>query len=299
MKLSELFRSKKRRKYPVKFDKRGKSARSRCFEMFEGKTPLSEIAKYLGIKIETVRRYHVQWKKDPDLEGRHAYLKQFFKKTAPDREKNIELVARACGIPKEQFETVLSQPHGLRRLLTGKLYFQAHVDYDHKLYLALQVAMAISEHLEKKGGKVEDVLLAFQRWMHENKIAREAKDADIVEENKTMTLTHRVLAAAAEQEKQGRVQLDRLTDQERDTILQYGIISRKRRIETGYWIKIAALMAQGLTREEAREKFYQQFIDQGDLKGAKEIREYQDRIHPLKVNDQRPSPPPPEPPATP
>jgi hypothetical protein len=43
MKIPKVFRQKKRRKYPVKWDEYGKSARSRCFEMFADKTPLNEI----------------------------------------------------------------------------------------------------------------------------------------------------------------------------------------------------------------------------------------------------------------
>ena len=91
------FGRKKRRKYPIKLDEKGKSARSRCFEMFRDNTPSSEIAKIVGVKVETVRRYHQQWKKNPNFEGQHAYFKELLKRTAPDRERTIELCARACG----------------------------------------------------------------------------------------------------------------------------------------------------------------------------------------------------------
>jgi transposase len=70
------FGRRKRRKYPIKLDEKGKSARSRCFEMFGDNTPSNEIAKIVGVKIETVRRYHQQWKKNPNFEGQHAYFKE-------------------------------------------------------------------------------------------------------------------------------------------------------------------------------------------------------------------------------
>lgn len=287
---------RKKRKFPVQYDETGRSARSRCFELFADKTPLDKIAKDVGVKIETVRRYHLQWKEDPDFEGRYTYFKKLLKKTGPDRERTIELCARACGVPKEQFEIFLSQPHGLLKLMKGKLRLPGHAGADRKLYVVLEVAMAISDHLDNNGGQLEDVLFAFRRWMKENKEFREEEDADIKDENKTTTFTHRILAAAAEQERRGRVQLDRLSVEERDAILRYGMDSYRKKIETFYWLSIAALMAGGLTQEQAREKLYQDLLDKGDLEGAKKMREYQDIVHPLKTGDQLPPPSPPEPP---
>ena len=39
--------------------------------------------------------------------------------------------SRKFGISKEQLETLLSQPYGLRRLITRKLYFPVQADADH------------------------------------------------------------------------------------------------------------------------------------------------------------------------
>ena len=78
------------------------------------------------MKETTVFRYFRDWKRlGPNFEQQYAYVQSLFNKTAPDRDKNIELFARAWGIEKEQFETILSQPHGLRRFMTGKLSFSS------------------------------------------------------------------------------------------------------------------------------------------------------------------------------
>ncbi|MCJ7744620.1 MAG: hypothetical protein MUO99_08730 [Dehalococcoidales bacterium] len=291
------FGRKKRRKYPVKLDEKGKSARSRCFEMFIDNTPSSEIAKIVGVKVETVRRYHQQWKKNPDFEGQHAYFKELLKRTAPDRERTIELCARACGITKEQFETILSQPHGLRRLMTGKFYFPGHADADHKRYVALELVFLISDHLIKNGGKFEDVAFAFRRWLRESQESREEEDAEIKEENKDIAFMRRILEASAENERQGRVEPDRLSDEERNAILRGGLAPLKRRLEKTYWLRMAELIAEGFTLEQAREKVFQDLLKRGDLEGAKMMREYQDAVHPLKSGDRLPPPSPPQPPA--
>jgi hypothetical protein len=140
MRLLKGFRRTKRRKYPVVMDEKGRSARSRCFEMFPDGTPLEQIAKYVGVKIETVTKYHRQWKEDPDFEGRHAYFKRVLKNPGPERARMIELGARACKVSIDQFEDILSQPHGLRRLMKGRIRLPGHVDADHKLYVVLEVA---------------------------------------------------------------------------------------------------------------------------------------------------------------
>ena len=48
-------------------------------------------------------------------------------------------------------------------------------------------------------------------------------------------------------------------------------------------------MVEGKTMEQGREKIYQDLLDKGDIEGAKMMREYQDRIHPLKNNNQPPT----------
>jgi hypothetical protein len=96
-----------------------------------GKRP-AVVAEEMEMKETTVFRYFRDWKRlGPNFETQYAYVKSLFIKTAPDRDRNIELFAKACGIPKEEFEAILSRPHGLRRFLTGQLYFPVNADADH------------------------------------------------------------------------------------------------------------------------------------------------------------------------
>jgi hypothetical protein len=141
------------------------------------------------MKVPTACRYFRDWKQlGPNFEQQHAYFKELLKRTAPDRERTIELCARACGITKEQLETILSQPHGLRRLMTGKFYFPGHAHADHKRYVVLELVFLISDHLVKNGGKFEDVAFTFRRWLRESQESREEEDAEIKEENKDISI---------------------------------------------------------------------------------------------------------------
>ncbi len=152
-----LFHSRKSRKYPIQRDQEGKSLRERCFEGFDQGQRPADVAKALKANNDTVETYFKDWKeKGKNFEAMYAYVKKLFEKTAPDREKNIELFALTLGIKKEQFEAILSQPYGLRRFLQGKLRFPVQAEVDHKLHIALKLALLIADHLVKNGGKYED-----------------------------------------------------------------------------------------------------------------------------------------------
>jgi hypothetical protein len=291
MKLRRLFRIKKSRKYPIKRNGEGLSLRERCFELFEqGKRPV-DVAGELKMEETTVCRYFRDWKRlGPHFEPRYTYVQSLFKKTAPDRDENVELFARACNIPKEQLEAILSQPHGLRRLMTGKLYFPANADADHKRHLSLELALLIADHLTKNGGKLEDVYFALKRYMQENMKYRQQEDADIEEHNKYMGFFHKVLATDMEKERRGQLKPDTFSEEERNTVIRLGLEREMKKVEIAYWLRIGSLKAEGITTEQAREKIYQDLLEKGDLKGAKVIREFQDKVHPLKTDDQMPQP---------
>src|SRR5512136_946054 len=110
-----IFKRRKHRKYPVHRDEYGKSLRARCFTLFgEGQRPV-EVAAEFKSRESTVFRYFRDWQQsDRTFEQKYAYVRELFKKTNSERDKNIESYAGICGIEKEELETILSQPYGLR-----------------------------------------------------------------------------------------------------------------------------------------------------------------------------------------
>ena len=293
MKLSKLFNSRKHRKYPIRRDDQGLSLRARCFAMFEqGKRPV-EVARELITKEATVFRYYRNWKKlGPNFDRQYTFVKSLFNKSSPDREKNLELFSRSCGISQEEFETILSTPHGLRQFLAGKYYFPIQADADHKRSMALELALLLTDHLVKNKGYYQDVFVALKRYMVEAMKYRLEEDAEIEDANKLMKLTHAVLAADMENERKGRVKPDRLSEEERDALIKYGIESEKRKTEISYWLRIGCFMAGGLTEEQAREKIYQDLLITNP-QAAKVMCEFQDKVHPVQPDGgiAPPSPP--------
>jgi len=278
-------------------DDRGLSLRGRCFQLFDdGERPV-EVAKELRMKESTAKSYFQQWKRlGPNFDRRHIYLKGLFKKTNPNRDRNLDLYARAWGIEKEELETLLAQSHGLRRLMTGKFYLPEHANADYKFHVAMEVALFISDHLIKSGGKIEDVRFALERLMKERMEFREEEEVDTKEENWGIAFTRQVLEAADKTEQEGRVKRDRLTDAEVNSIIKYGLEAKResdmRFVEKLYWICVAGEMDHDLTKEQAREKIYQDLLGEDNTEGAKAMRSFQDIIHPLKDDDQVPPPSP-------
>jgi DNA-binding CsgD family transcriptional regulator len=286
MRLSGLFHFKKSRKYPIRRDSEGRSLRARCFELFAGGKRPKTVAEELKMKEPTVGRYFKDWQRlGPDFNRQYSFVKGLLKKDAPDREKNIEILSKMLGIEKEEFEAILSRPHGLRRFLTGKLYFPINKDIDRKLHVALKLAVLISDHVIMNGGNFEDVCHALRRYMQANKRYREDVEADIKEWNKDMELIHAILATDLEKEKEKRTEPDRLSEKERGVILRWAVEREMKSTEVLYWFRIGVLKAGGLTEEQAREKIYQDLVEKGDLNKAKMMREFQDKVHPLGDND--------------
>ena len=131
--------------------------------------------------------------------------------------------------------------------------------------------------------------------MQEVKNYREEEDADIEEDNKMMALFHQILAKDMENERKGRVKPDTFSEEERKAIIRLGVEQERKKLELAYWLRIGALIADGLTAEQAREKIYQDFLEKNDLKGAKLMREFQDKVHPLGKTDQVATPSPDQP----
>jgi hypothetical protein len=295
-----IFRRRKHRKYPITRDKDGKSLRTRCFELFEEGQRPAEVAGDLNARETTVFRYFRDWQhRGPKFDVQYAYARELFKKTNSEREENIKRFAGLCGIEKDQLEDILSQPYGLRRFMTRKFHFPVEEEADNKRSLALELAVVISNHLVNEKGKFSDVYVAIKSWMLQNKDYRERAEREIEDENKAMALIHHILDSSLEAERQGWIKPDRLSPEERNTIVKYVIAHEKKQTEIMYWFRVSGLMAGGLTMEQACEKLYQDTVAKGDLKAAKVMREFQSKLHPQKKNDQAPASSPSTPPATP
>ena len=277
-----IFNRKRSRKYPIIRDEYGQSARSRAFELFEDGVQLNEISEEVGIKIQTVYKYHQQWMKNPHIEQQLKYFGELFKKTAPERNKSIDLFASACRITPDELEAILAKPHGLRSLLNRKFRLPAHDDMDHRRHIAFAFAVLMSEHLIENGGKFQDIFISFKRLLKQVMAEREEDEDEINRHNQGMILAHRILADDMDSE---RVVPDIFISEEREKASRWRLRKNRRELEVVYRRRIRKLMSQGHTHEQAREKIYQALIDKEDIRGVKVARDFLDEVDPVRSKD--------------
>jgi hypothetical protein len=164
------------RKYPIIRDSSGKTGRQRCFELFEDQVPGDEIARVVGVKASTVATYYKQWKKYGNLDPQVAYLKELLKKDSTVRDQTLDIWANSFKVPREELETIVHQPNGIKRMLTRKIYFPAQKEADMKRFIALQLALLLTDHLLTSGGDFEEVYQSLKQLLQRNRLLKEGRN---------------------------------------------------------------------------------------------------------------------------
>lgn len=112
---------KKGRKYPIKRDERGRSARSRAFMAFDRGQTSAEVAALVGITRRTVYRYRADWKKLPRThEQGYRFAKWALSKESGLRGEVIAMIADARNMSEKKVVELLEKPNGLKQLIMGK-----------------------------------------------------------------------------------------------------------------------------------------------------------------------------------
>jgi hypothetical protein len=270
----------KARRHPIKRDSRGRSARERCFKLFENEVPPDEIADSVGVPIGTVKRYHHQWKNVRNLDKRVRFLKELFKTDSVVKEQTIDLWAKAFMVPKEELEAIIHQPNGIKHILTRRFYFTASKEADYKRFIALELALVISDHLIERGGRFDGVYQSLKQLLEKEKRSQEIGEREVEQENATVAIIRTVLESALKNERR-RIQPDRLSQEEVDQIIRMAPSEAARAEERRYWRLIGSMMKGGLTAAEAGERLYQGVLKNGDPGTADKLRQFQVRVHAL------------------
>ena len=112
---------RRRRKYPIKRDESGKTARRRAFELFDnGKRP-AEVAYLVGITKRTGFRYFQDWKKlGPNFEARYTIVKKVLDSSPKHHEGAVKMICELLGLPEEEVRARFQEPWGLKRFMMDR-----------------------------------------------------------------------------------------------------------------------------------------------------------------------------------
>jgi len=158
-----------RRKYPIKRDESGLSARKRAFTAFdEGKKP-EEVYADVQISLRTARRYYADWKKQPaNFTKNYELLKKAKRIGSPSYIENTMCdIAIQLSIPTEEVSHYLEQPWGLHKVIRGEFI----PDYDRKNRLDEMtrkvVLLKVVSAIELSALSPKDILVLVDRLLKE------------------------------------------------------------------------------------------------------------------------------------
>lgn len=149
---------KKSRKYQIKRDEYGRSARQRAFDDFDdGKRP-AKVALMVGISFRTACRYFADWKRQPkNLQMRYRIAKAVLKNDREFREKTVKSLAANLGMSKAEVAMRLQRPWGLKQLLLGKWPNYLREEIRNRAESRLEVALNIVRFVEHSGMTPEEI----------------------------------------------------------------------------------------------------------------------------------------------
>jgi len=175
--LSTLRVLRGKRRYPIKRDERGRSARERAFDLFDSSQRPKEVCEELDISITTARRYYQSWKRAGGKSSRALYgpVAHNIREHLDISNEVIQKLAEYYGISPQEVIVLAQKPWGIMRLLRGgwpnrrrdKLYKKQ----DARLFSALKLVRL----LEAAGQDPESIREITDRIADEIKQAGEKR----------------------------------------------------------------------------------------------------------------------------
>ena len=112
----------KSRKYPIKYDEYGRSARQQAFELFgEGYRPAQIFKECLvPVSMKTLIRYFEDWKKQKHQVSLSTF-KKYMKESPEFSEKYVKDLADYFEVTPEDIIDRIQKPWGIKRLTKGEL----------------------------------------------------------------------------------------------------------------------------------------------------------------------------------
>ena len=120
--LTQIPGFKKSRKYPIKYDEYGRSARRQAFQLFsQGHRPM-QIYKtdLIPVPLKTLFRYYEDWKKQKHKIP-YSTLRRYMKESPEFSERFIGILADYFDVSDEEITLRIQRPWGLSSLSKGEL----------------------------------------------------------------------------------------------------------------------------------------------------------------------------------
>ena len=158
MKMYRLNPFHKGRKYPIKKDEVGRSARERTFELFDDELLPADIPGKVEISVQTARRYYADWKKQGKyLESRKKAMKDFLKQNPRFRKKLVDLFSFHLDLSREEVDLLLDKPWGQAQIVMGGWNEKIQDRYEELIRLHFVGALRIIYLFEYSGLTIQEI----------------------------------------------------------------------------------------------------------------------------------------------
>ena len=161
-----LFSKKDKRKYPIRRDEYGRTARRRCFEAFgKGYRP-AEVARSVGVSLKTACTYLYQWNKLPEhSEEKYQEMKAILKVAPYLRERIIRVLSEELDMPRSKIRAQIESPWGIKQLANGK--WRALIDdkYEKERQHRRKAADLIIKLHENQGIPLADIVGGLEQLL--------------------------------------------------------------------------------------------------------------------------------------
>jgi hypothetical protein len=166
---SPIIITRDRRKYPIKRDESGQSARKRAFAAFDESKKPEEVYCNIRISLRTARRYYADWKKLPENFTKNYELQRKLKRRGSPfyDDKTIMMAATELCISEEEVAYYLQQSWGLHKIIRGE--FIADQDRKNQLDDAIRkvVLLKVVTAMEVSALPPKDILVLANRLLQE------------------------------------------------------------------------------------------------------------------------------------
>jgi hypothetical protein len=149
---------KKSRKYPIKRDEYGQSARQQAFILFSHGFRPAQIFKdkMVPVKKTTLFRYHADWKKVKNVPAYSIFRK--LRKTHPEiADDTIKMLAEELRTTEEEVTLLWSKPWGVKQLLSGEWPRTDRAEIQGKIQSRLVASLEIIRLGEIYGNSPESI----------------------------------------------------------------------------------------------------------------------------------------------
>ena len=149
---------RRRRRYPIRRDERGRSARRRAFDLFDLNRTSAEAAREIGISLRTAYRYRSDWNGlQKNLETKYWLVRKTYQRKQGFSDEMVKKLSEYFGWSEEEVIVRLEKPWGIKQLVMGKWEQARGREVQSQMEARLDAGLRLVGVIERRGVKSTEI----------------------------------------------------------------------------------------------------------------------------------------------